>query len=104
MADRKIKIEDETRVVTVGLALGHRMRVALLVAHANDGAASATVLSRAGIGTLNNVSYHQRRLVELGALELTRSRQGRGALEHHYELSEFGERIVRLAQVIGRER
>jgi hypothetical protein len=39
---------------------------------------------------LSSVAYHVRRLSELGVLELTGTRQVRGAIEHYFQLTEGG--------------
>ena len=104
MAKKQTKIDDPDRVLRFGVALGNELRIAVLLAHANDGAASATMLANDGIGTLGNVSYHQVKLRNLGALKLVGSRQRKGATERHYDLTDFGAEIVKTAVMIGRRR
>jgi hypothetical protein len=101
---RKTKIDDRERVMKFGTAVCHPLRVTLLLAHANDGPASAKILSEEGLDTLGNVSYHQRKLVSLGALKLVHTRQGKGAYEKHYDLTEFGTEVIRTARRIGKNR
>lgn len=104
MAKKKITIDDPERVVKFGIALAHHLRITVLMAHAHIGAASATMLADDGLGSLGNVSYHQVKLRELGALQLVGSRAKQGAIERQYDLSDFGREIVRAAVAIGRKR
>lgn len=104
MAKKKVTIEDPERVLMFGIALAHPLRIRVLTAHARIGAASATMLSDRGLGSLGNVSYHQVKLRELGALTLVGSRPKQGAIERRYDLSDFGHEVVRTAVAIGRTR
>jgi DNA-binding transcriptional ArsR family regulator len=104
MAKKKITIDDPERVLMFGIALAHPLRIRVLVAHARIGSASATMLSEDGLGTLGNVSYHQVKLRNLGALKLVGSRPKQGAIERQYDLSDFGKEIARTAAAIGRRR
>jgi DNA-binding transcriptional ArsR family regulator len=65
-------------------ALSHPLRQRILERLNRDGEASPTELARRLDERLPNVAYHVRILVELDCLELVRTRQVRGALEHHY--------------------
>ncbi|HEY2479290.1 MAG TPA: hypothetical protein VGI17_11250 [Solirubrobacterales bacterium] len=91
-------------MLNFGVALAHPLRLKVLLAHANDGAASAKMLSTNGLDTLGNVSYHQVKLLRLGALRLTHTEKKKGALERHYTLTEFGKEIVKTAAAAGRMR
>jgi hypothetical protein len=105
MARKRVTIDDLSRVVQVGVALGHELRITVLLAHANDGAASATMLARGGLGTLGNVSYHQRKLHQQGALKLVGGGRRQGfAVERHYDLTGFGSEVLKAAVDIGRRR
>lgn len=43
---------------------------------------------------LENLSYHVRELRQAGMIELVRTTPVRGALEHHYRLSDAGRRLI----------
>jgi DNA-binding transcriptional ArsR family regulator len=65
-------------------ALSHPLRQRILERLSAGGEASPTELARLLHERVPNVAYHVRVLVELGCIELVRTRQRRGALEHHY--------------------
>jgi DNA-binding transcriptional ArsR family regulator len=65
-------------------ALSHPLRQRILEHLSSVGEASPTELARALDERLTNVAYHVRVLLELGTVELVRTRRVRGALEHHY--------------------
>jgi DNA-binding transcriptional ArsR family regulator len=65
-------------------ALSHPLRQRILERLSADGEASPTELARRLDERLPNVAYHVRILAELDCLELVRTRQVRGALEHYY--------------------
>jgi DNA-binding transcriptional ArsR family regulator len=67
-------------------AMGHPLRMRILAAF-NAGERSPRELATELGEPLGNVSYHVRMLVDLGLLELVRTTQKRGALEHHYVLA-----------------
>ena len=104
MAKKKLTVDDPDRVLRFGIALAHQLRITVLMAHARGGAASATMLADDGLGTLGNISYHQVKLRELGALKLVGSRPKQGAVERRYDLSDFGREIVKTAVMMGRKR
>lgn len=64
-------------------ALAHPLRFRVLVA-LDDRVASPVELSREFGEPLNRLSHHVRVLARLGAIELVRTRQRRGAREHFY--------------------
>lgn len=64
-------------------AIAHPLRIRLL-AMLDEQPASPVVLARKLELPLGRVSYHVRRLYELGLLELVSTRQRRGATEHYY--------------------
>ena len=64
-------------------ALAHPLRVRLLAA-LNEGVASPNQLAEQVDEPLQNVSYHVRVLLSLGCIELVRTAQRRGAIEHFY--------------------
>ena len=65
-------------------ALSHPLRQRILERLSVDGEASPTQIARLLDAPLPNVAYHVRILVELDCVELVRTRQVRGALEHYY--------------------
>jgi DNA-binding transcriptional ArsR family regulator len=64
-------------------ALAHPLRVRLLAA-LNEEVASPNQLAEHVEQPLQNVSYHVRVLLSLGCIELVRTAQRRGAIEHFY--------------------
>jgi DNA-binding transcriptional ArsR family regulator len=64
-------------------ALSHPLRYRILV-RLNERAASPSELAEALGEKIGNVAYHVRMLVELDAIELVRTRQVRGTVEHFY--------------------
>jgi DNA-binding transcriptional ArsR family regulator len=64
-------------------ALGHPMRTRIL-GLLGERIASPSELSEELGAPVQNVSYHVRELAKLGLIELVRTTQRRGALEHHY--------------------
>jgi DNA-binding transcriptional ArsR family regulator len=71
---------DETLIKS----LAHPLRWRILEVLVERGEASPVELARALDQPLATVSHHVRVLRDLGAIELTRTQQRRGALEHHY--------------------
>jgi DNA-binding transcriptional ArsR family regulator len=66
-------------------ALSHPLRQRILEQlSARGGEASPTQLARQLDAPVGNVAYHVRILQKLDCVELTRTRQVRGALEHYY--------------------
>jgi len=65
-------------------ALSHPLRQRILQRLNEDGVRSPNELSRELGDPLGNVSYHVRILRELDCVELVRTEQRRGALEHYY--------------------
>jgi DNA-binding transcriptional ArsR family regulator len=64
-------------------SLSHPIRHRILAA-LNERVASPKELAAEMGEPLGNVSYHTRVLAQLGCIELVRTTQRRGALEHHY--------------------
>lgn len=64
-------------------SLSHPVRLRILTA-LNERVASPKELAAEMGEPLGNVSYHTRVLAQLGCIELVRTTQRRGALEHHY--------------------
>src|SRR3954452_24862273 len=65
-------------------ALSHPLRQRILRRLNEGGVRSPNELSRELGDPLGNVSYHERILRELDCVELVRTEQRRGALEHYY--------------------
>jgi DNA-binding transcriptional ArsR family regulator len=64
-------------------ALGHPLRMRLLMRF-NERVASPVELSKELGEPLGTIAYHTRTLLNLGYLELVRTAQRRGAIEHYY--------------------
>jgi len=84
-------------------ALSHPLRGELLAALADQGKASPSQLASAvGRGlSLSAVSYHVQQLRGLGLLRPAGTRQRRGAVEHFYELTAKGERVLGFLETVG---
>jgi DNA-binding transcriptional ArsR family regulator len=67
----------------VAKALSHPLRHRLLIAYNQRPASPSEVAQRLG-EPLGNVSYHTKRLLEHGCLELVGTSPGRGGLKHTY--------------------
>ena len=65
-------------------ALSHPLRQRVLERLSVDGEASPSQLARHLGAPVANVAYHVRILLKLDCVELVRTRQRRGALEHYY--------------------
>jgi DNA-binding transcriptional ArsR family regulator len=65
-------------------ALSHPLRQRILERLSVDGEATPNQIARLLDAPLANVAYHVRVLLELDCVELVRTRQVRGALEHYY--------------------
>jgi DNA-binding transcriptional ArsR family regulator len=65
-------------------ALGHPLRMRLLTFVTESGEASPVEMARAFDVPLATVSHHTRVLRDLGYIELSRTEQRRGAVEHYY--------------------
>jgi DNA-binding transcriptional ArsR family regulator len=79
----------ETRHATVvdprlAKALSHPLRARIFVI-LNERVASPNEIAETLDERLPNVSYHTRALAELGCIELVRTAQRRGAIEHYYK-------------------
>jgi|GEM_PF-5254055 len=104
MAGKDITIDDPGRVSRLAAALIHELRIEVLLAHANGGPASATMLAKEDLGSLGSVAYHQVKLRELGVLERVNTRKKRGAYERIYDLTDFGREVLETAVAFGSER
>jgi DNA-binding PadR family transcriptional regulator len=98
-ANRRADAED---MATLFAALGHRLRVHIVLALA----ASDVPLSPSGIDQqlgedspgLPNLAYHMRTLSKAKLVRKHSTAQRRGAIEHFYALTERGERAVTLIE------
>jgi hypothetical protein len=102
LARKKVNIEDRGRLALVAQLLSHPMRVDVLLAHAEMGQASATMLHRAGVGGFHPCFYHQQKCVSAGVLEIKVERRGRGSIELVYDLTDLGWKVLRDAELLGR--
>ena len=92
---------DDPRLVK---ALAHPIRMKLLNILDEKTATPKELAANLGL-PLENVSYHVRTLKDFGFIKLEKTRQGRGAVEHHYKLvarprvgSKLWEEIPRVVQ------
>ncbi len=69
------------------MALNHPLRRQVLRVVEEGGTASATELCQRFELPLSNVSYHVKVMVDLGVLELVRTRKVRGARERFYRVA-----------------
>jgi hypothetical protein len=84
--------EEIGRVTRLAAAARFPARIRVVVAHADKGLASAAALARDGLDTFENISYHQRRLHQLGVLEADdRTETPR---RRRYGLTGFGEELA----------
>src|SRR5215212_200296 len=74
---------DDPRVVK---ALAHPIRMKILGMLDERTSTPKELAEHLGL-PLENVSYHVRTLKEFGFIKLERTRQVRGAVEHHYKLA-----------------
>ena len=83
-------VDLEARLVSLGRALAHPVRAAVLryCCRDADRLHSPVELSRALGVALGVVSYHVRVLADLGMLELRRTGQARGAVVHEYGIAD----------------
>jgi DNA-binding transcriptional ArsR family regulator len=77
----QIREIDDPRLVK---ALAHPMRIQILRVLSNR-VASPNEIATEVSARLTNVSYHVRFLERIGLIELVRTRQRRGAIEHYYK-------------------
>lgn len=68
----------------IAKALAHPLRMRLLTL-LEESVASPTELANVTGASLPRVSYHVRRLAAAGLIELVRTKQRRGAVEHYYQ-------------------
>ena len=87
---------------TIAKALSHPLRGELLSELAEAGRASPSQLASAtGRGlSVSAVSYHVQQLRGLGLLRPAGTRQRRGAVEHFYELTSKGERVLGFLEAV----
>jgi DNA-binding transcriptional ArsR family regulator len=73
----------------------HPLRMRIMREIASVAEASPNELSKLLEESLPLISYHVRILRELGCVELVRETPRRGAIEHHYRVSDDGRRVAR---------
>lgn len=84
-------------------ALRHPLRRRILRAIRDDEAISPRELAESLSEPLSNVSYHVRVLAEYDLLELVRTRQVRGSMQHFYRLNVNGDRMRFARQLASEE-
>lgn len=87
---RRIRLDPERVPEAVVKALRHPLRIAIVRRMLDPATPTLTPqeMARESGVSLGVVSYHFRTLAELGLIVVTRQRQVRGAIEHHYALTE----------------
>lgn len=104
MGQSEFNVEDAGRVVRLARVLSHLRRLEIMIALNERGMASASILSKSGLGENADVDYHHRKLAELGAAHVAETKQGtRGAPQRFYELTDFGREALRAAAMLSRE-
>jgi DNA-binding transcriptional ArsR family regulator len=89
-----IKLEDAKVVVAAFRAMTHPLRPAILSLLKEHGKRSPSQLHVELKQPLGNVSYHVRCLYEARLLKSEGTRPRRGAVEHFYSLTAFGEAVL----------
>jgi predicted ArsR family transcriptional regulator len=104
MSEAEYEVEDQGRTVRIASVLGNPRRLRIMIALHQRGSASASVLSKAGLGENHDVDYHHRKLESLGAARVAETKMGgRGAPQRFYELTDFGREALRAAAILGRK-
>jgi DNA-binding transcriptional ArsR family regulator len=92
-----IKLEDAKVVVAAFRAMTHPLRPTILSLLKEHGKRSPSQLHTELEQPLGNVSYHVRFLYEARLLKSEGTRPRRGAVEHFYSLTAFGEAVLAFA-------
>lgn len=79
-------MDADASIIKLARALNHPLRVRILVHLRTNDTASPSELVEALDANLNTLSYHFRRLEELGFVRIVRRVPRRGAIEHRYTL------------------
>lgn len=88
MTSAKSRAEAADEIARLARLFSHPVRIRLMLALADAGTSSATVLSgQLGDVTVGDCHYHLTRLKDGGAVKLVRSRPVRGATERVYRLA-----------------
>jgi len=104
MEQPEFEVKDAERVVHLTRVIGNLRRLEIMLALNERGAASASVLSKAGLGGNADVDYHHRRLAKLGAAFVAETKQGkRGAPQRFYKLTDFGREALWMAAILARK-
>lgn len=82
------------QIAALAGALSHPYRVAILDRLARVGELSPRGFSADEGAPLGTVSYHFRTIAKAGLVELVRTEQRRGAIEHYYALTDRGRMAV----------
>jgi DNA-binding transcriptional ArsR family regulator len=93
----KINLEDAKVVVAAFRAMTHPLRPAILRLIEEHGKRSPSQLHGELEQPLGNVSYHVRCLYDARLLKSEGTRPRRGAVEHFYSLTAFGEAVLAFA-------
>lgn len=102
--ESEFEVEDEERVVRLVRVVGHLRRLQVMIVMHERGMASASVLSKAGLGENADAAYHLCKLARLGAAEVAHTKHGsRGSPQRFYKLTAFGLEALRTAAVLGRK-
>jgi DNA-binding transcriptional ArsR family regulator len=91
------RLEDAKVIVAAFQAMTHPLRPAILQLLKEHGKRSPSQLHGELEQPLGNVSYHVRRLYDARLLKSEGTRPRRGAVEHFYSLTAFGEAVLDFA-------
>lgn len=105
LSNEELSILAKQRVLKFAMVLGHPTRIEILTTLKREIRASVSMLSRDyEIESVGCVFYHCKQLMKAGAIDEVEARKVRGSIEHIYEVSTFGDRVLMIASVIGRVR
>lgn len=88
---RRLRLVEHDELAALCRALGHPVRIAIVERLGQTGEGSPVAFAETSGAPLATVSHHFRALASTGLIELERTRQRRGALEHFYVLSARGQ-------------
>ncbi len=83
-----------------GKILSHPLRLQILTIVAKGPVSPVVTSKKHGVGKLGVVSYHFNQLAELGCVGIHRTRPRRGTIEHYFEVTERGLRVLLIAEEI----
>jgi len=92
---------DDEEVLRLGRIISHplRLRIVRALAQSAEEPISPQQLVSLTGGTLGTVSYHVRKLEELGVVELAQEVPRRGAIQHFWRLTGEGRKLLSRAGV-----